>query len=83
MEELLEILGGDPWERLRWMVMREFGVLPGSREERALSNVELLRCGAHMVLDVRAFARDGDSAEASSNPAFDSHRFAGLKETLR
>jgi hypothetical protein len=80
-EELLEALDGDARERLRWMVLREFGVLPGSREAKALTDTELLRCAGHMVLDLRRMSRR--HGEGGRNPTFDTARFERLKEAAR
>ena len=80
-EELLETLGSDAKERLRWMVLREFGVLPGSREARALTDTELLRCAGHLVLDMRWGRRRDEESE--QNTAFDAARYERLKEAAR
>ena len=76
-EELLEALGSDARERLRWMVLREFGVLPGSREAEALTDTELLRCAGHLVLDLRRSRRRNE--EGGQNTAFDAARYERLK----
>lgn len=80
-ERLLEALAGDARERLRWMVLREFGVLPGSRQAEALTDRELLRCAGHMVLDRRRQERRG--GEDGDNPAFDTARYEALKGAVR
>ncbi len=51
IQGVLQELAADPLGRLRWRVLREFGVLPGSRLERGLSDAACLHCGLHMVLD--------------------------------
>ena len=58
-------------ERLRWIVCREFGVLPGSVP---LSDTDYLRCGVNMLMD-----RQREAPVADGNPSFDSGRFEELK----
>ena len=53
----------DPAQRLRWLVCRRLGCAYG-----ALSDREVLLCGAHMLLD-----RGGEWAV---NESFDPERFA-------
>ena len=77
LEEELRRLEAAPLERLRWRVLKHFGVLPGSRQARALRDRECVRCGLHMVLDQRAREHSGG---AEVNPAFDMEIFARRKE---
>lgn len=81
-EEIIARLEGDYIARLRWLVLKEFGVLPGSKRAGELSDRELIRCGAQMVLDKRA-AREAGTAcgadESGINLAFDNRRFFELK----
>lgn len=51
MQELLQQLEQDALARLRWRVLRQFSVLPGSAQDAALTDAMVLRCGLHMVLD--------------------------------
>lgn len=78
LEELLSELEARPMERLRWRVLREFGVLPGSARARELSDLECLICGAHMVLDGRG-TTGGSDGESAVNESFDRERFDGLR----
>lgn len=78
LEELLRELEARPIERLRWRVLREFGVLPGTVVARELSDLECLICGAHMVLDGRRAGADSP-LEAAVNESFDQERFKGLE----
>lgn len=57
-------------DRLRWLVGRAFGVLPGSVP---LSDAEWLVCGTNLLLDRR------QGAAASENPGFDPRRFDVLR----
>ncbi len=78
-EEIIERLEGNYIERLRWLVLREFQVLPGSKLACELSDEDFILCGANMVLDSRL--RSGDSkAEGGRNNAFDEERFTALTE---
>lgn len=40
-----------PEERLRWRVLKEFGVLPGERRARAMTDREFLYCTLQLWLD--------------------------------
>ena len=77
LEEELRRLEAAPLERLRWRVLKHFGVLPGSRQARALRDRECVRCGLHMVLDQRAREHSGGGGV---NPAVDMAAFARRKE---
>ena len=69
LNTLLAGLRNDNRQRLRWRVLRLFGVLPGSKEWRRMSDVDCLLCGLHLLLDM-----------GEQNPAFDTERFAQLRE---
>lgn len=77
LEELLTALAADPMERLRWLVLRRFGVLPFSEQARGLSDEDFVMCGAHMVLDARGSSRGGYD-EGGVNASFDEDRFKNL-----
>jgi len=68
MGKLPEITAMD---RLRWIVCKRFGVLPGSA---ALTDADYLRCGVNMLID-----RQGSGSGTEANPSFDSGRFDELK----
>ena len=78
LEELLSALRSDPLERLRWIVLRRFGVLPFSEQARGLSDEDFVVCGAHMVLDARRGFGGGQGGEESINASFDESRFISL-----
>jgi hypothetical protein len=78
-EELTDALSENSMERLRWLVLREFSVLPSSRAARRMSDADCLRFACHMLLDRRAGAGAGEEY----NPAFDPDRFIKLKEAGR
>ena len=76
-EELLSHLEGDHMARLRWLVLKEFGVLPGSRRAGRLSDEDCIICGAHMVLD-RLEGQAPSAGERGVNKGFDESRFCAL-----
>lgn len=78
-EELFEKLGNDPLERLKWLVLCRFGVLPGSTAAKELDDEDYVRCGAHMVLDERALP-ELSAEEKTFNSSFDEERYRNLAE---
>jgi hypothetical protein len=76
-ESLLRALAADPMARLRWHVLRTFGVSPGGADDAAMSDGDILIAAANLVLDRR---QGGKTKEAGGNPAFDEARFARLRE---
>ena len=78
-EEIIERLEGDYLERLKWLVLREFRILPGSKMACEPSDEDFVLCGAHMVLDLR-LRSESASAESGQNRTFDEERFLVLSE---
>ena len=72
-DELLRGVRSDSMERMRWLVLREFGVLPNSRAARKMGDGDVLFCAMNMLLDRRSVGA-GDE----SNPGFDPARFQRL-----
>lgn len=64
-------------ERLRWLVLRAFGVLPGDAAARNMTDVDYVRCGLQMLLDMRQQTR-GKPEEVGGNPGFDPAKFEAL-----
>lgn len=62
----------DAMERLRWLVLREFRVLPGCECARQLSDGDILFAGVNMVLDMQL-------AGGETNPDFDGERFERMR----
>lgn len=60
-------------ERLRWLVLREFRVLPGSEAARQARDEDIIFAGVNMVLDMEG----GGAFE--ENPGFDERRFMEMK----
>lgn len=76
IDSLLSSLSADSLGRLRWRVLREFGVLPGSRPARKLSDAQVVFCGLNLLLDQTAANIE---PPPDFNPAFDDSRFANLQ----
>ena len=81
-EKLLEELAGDSLERLKWLVGRRLGIVPGSRAWRRLTARRVLRFACHLALDAR---ERGDSGrfdnrdeERGTAAGFDMERFREL-----
>jgi hypothetical protein len=81
-DELLGSLEATPGERLRWRVLSRFGILPGSKRSREVSDGDILLCAAHMVLDSRG-AAGAARGEAAQNLGFDDERFRALSGGMR
>lgn len=64
-------------QRLRWLVLSRFGVLPGSPAALLLTDRQCIRCGINMVLDRQ---RTASGTGAAVNFSFDESRFQTLKE---
>lgn len=58
-----------PMHRLRWLVLKEFNILPFSDEGRAVDDGELLKMAAQLVLDRRLSLAD-------VNPSFSAEKFS-------
>lgn len=78
-EELIGQLELDPLERLKWLVLCFFGVLPGSAASQELSDEDYIVCGAQMVIDARRRSSDYED-EAYVNSGFDESRYLYLSE---
>lgn len=78
-EEIIGRLEGDYLERLKWLVLREFRILPGSKMAKETSDEDFVLCGAHMVLDNR-LRSDVSNLEGDRNGSFDERRFWALSE---
>ncbi len=78
-EEIIGRLETDYLERLKWLVLREFRVLPGSNTAKELSDKDFVLCGAHMVLDNRQLA-EAPNSEGERNGSFDEGRFLAISE---
>lgn len=68
-------LGG--MERLRWLVLRAFGVLPGDAAARNMTDADFVRCGLQMLIDQRRRSGAGTD-EAGGNPGFEQEKFDAL-----
>lgn len=70
--------GLSAFDRLRWLVLRRFGVLPGSSLERGMSQKDFIFAGLNMVLD-SGTAQSKNPPPPSVNPAFDEAKFLSMK----
>ena len=81
-EKLLEELSGDCWERLRWVVCRRLGILPGSWGWRLMTRRRALRCACQLALDERESGGTRRAAagefERGESGGFDMERFRQL-----
>ena len=68
-----ENMGLSAMDRLRWKVLRTFGVLPGSRLARQISDRDVIYAGLNMVLDL------GAQGLLCENSGFDMEKFSSLK----
>lgn len=50
-QALLQELRGEPYERLKWKVLRAFGVLPSEKRAQEMTDGEYLYCVMQMMLD--------------------------------
>ncbi len=94
-ERMKTALAQTPQERLRWRILREFGVLPWEARARALRERDYLYCAAQMMLDEEeklagmcpACRAEAESAHctvcgaalAEENAGFDEKRFEELR----
>ena len=94
-EQLLEGLREAPYERLKWKVLRSFGVLPSEQRAREMTDGDYLYCVLQMELDEEDFLSSlCPSCRAETerprcfccgeplpeeNPGFDEKRFEELK----
>jgi hypothetical protein len=73
----LRAVGGDGRARLRWKVIRELGILPGSRQDRRLSDRDIIFIGLNLLLDKTDKYR---TVEQNVNPAFDEIKYEQLSD---
>ena len=65
-------------ERLKWLVLRRFSVLPGDKAARSMTDADFVWCGLQMLLDAGEMP-EGFSREGSVNASFDAERFARME----
>lgn len=78
-EEIISQLENDYLERLKWLICKEFRILPSSEETKNLTEEAVILCGAHMVLDKR-MRKGGSDTEGAVNGSFDEQYFQMLAE---
>ena len=74
---LIAAAPGGPMERLRFRVLREFCVLPGSRAARKMTDRQCLRIAAMLAAERLGGTAQPEEAE-EENAAFDEARFIKL-----
>lgn len=62
-----------PMERLRWLVLKEFEILPYSESAKTVTDDDILKMAAHMVLDARQGVWEGQ------NPTFSVEKFTEVQ----
>ncbi len=78
-QRLLEELDGDCLERLKWLVCRRLGILPGSWGWYAMTARRVIRFACHLALDARERGEFADGgAERETAEEFDLERFREL-----
>lgn len=98
-ESLQRALEQAPYERLKWRVLRAFGVLPSERRAQEMTEADYLYCVMQLTLDeeqelkrlcpeCRAKAEQNTciccgAALAEENPNFDEKRFEELRNGVR
>ncbi len=58
------LLAESPKERLKWQILKTFGVLPSDASAKSLDDDTLIDCALHMILDLHP-----------CNPSFDMDEF--------
>lgn len=93
-QDRAEALKKDEMARLRWKVLRTFGLLPTEKCARRLRREDVILCALHLYLDMeerqrqlcpacreeeRTFCLRCGEALSEENPQFDRERFEELK----
>ena len=63
-------------ERLKWLVLKRFSVLPGDRAARNMRDADYVWCGLQMLLD--AAPGGTPKGETGGNPGFSPEKFEAL-----
>ena len=76
-EAILDRLAAQPYERLKWRVLRAFGALPTEDRAREMTDEDYYYCALHLALDGREAAgqRAEAAAERGVNASFDMAEF--------
>ena len=80
--DVISTFSGDDLDRLRWLVLCKFRVLPGSKRAKEVSDEDILFCGAHMLIDSLPDI-ERTACESGSNADFDIERYNTLLEEHR
>lgn len=79
VKDFLSQIEKDNMLRLRWVVLKKFGIFPMSTEGKNISDEDILLAAAQMVLDNRE-AMVSSNGEKFENENFDVDRFIKLAE---
>ena len=76
-EAILDRLAAQPYERLKWRVLRAFGALPTEGRAREMTDEDYYYCALHLALDGREAAgqRTAAAVERGVNASFDMEEF--------
>ena len=76
-EAILDRLAAQPYERLKWRVLRAFGALPTEERAREMTDEDYYYCALHLALDGREAAgqRRAEEIERGVNASFDMAEF--------
>lgn len=76
-EAILDRLAAQPYERLKWRVLRAFGALPTEDRAREMTDEDYYYCALHLALDGREAAgqRRAEEIERGVNASFDMEEF--------
>ena len=76
-EAILDRLAAQPYERLKWRVLRAFGALPTEERARLMTDEDYYYCALHLALDGREAAGGGRAKEIERgvNASFDMEEF--------
>ena len=69
---------GSGMERLKWLVLRSFSVLPGDRAAQSMTEADFVWCGLQMLLDAgEQIGRE--TPEGGVNERFDAAHFEEME----
>lgn len=63
-------------ERLKWLVLKRFSVLPGDKAARCMTDADYVWCGLQMLLDAETVGTP--NGETGGNPGFSAEKFEEL-----
>ena len=79
-QKAMQALEQEDYERLKWRVLRAFGVLPGEARARRMTDRAYLYCAAQMMLDEQEKLDAMCPSCREENAGFDERRFEELRD---